>query len=115
MPTTILVAPTGRGVGLTSACLGIVRALERQGIQTAFVKPIANRERVHTAELLELAGHIASLPSILRTVADELLAGGDEQLLMEHVVESWDRRARTPTSSSPKGSGPSRAWCTRAA
>ena len=87
MPTTILVAPTGRGVGLTSACLGIVRALERQGIQTAFVKPIANRERVHTAELLELAGHIASLPSILRTVADELLAGGDEQLLMEHVVE----------------------------
>lgn len=86
MPTTVLVAPAGRRVGLTSACLGIVRALERHGVGTAFVKPIANRERVHTAELLALTGHAPSPPSITRTEADELLAHGDDQLLMEHVV-----------------------------
>ncbi|MCU0255315.1 MAG: phosphate acetyltransferase [Vicinamibacterales bacterium] len=87
MATTVLVAPAGRGVGLTSACLGIVRALERHGIPTAFVKPIANRDRIHTAELLALTGHAPSPASITRAEADELLAQGDDQLLMEHVVE----------------------------
>jgi phosphate acetyltransferase len=106
MPTTILVAPAGRGVGLTSACLGIVRALERQGIRTAFIKPIANRERVHTAELLELAGHIASPPSILRPFADELLASGDDQLLMEHVVEAVGRASERADVIIAEGLGP---------
>lgn len=87
MPTTVLVAPAGREVGLTTACIGIVRALERQGIPTAFVKPIANRDRIHTAELLALTGHAPSPTSISRSEADELLAHGDDQLLMEHVVE----------------------------
>ncbi len=87
MPTTVLVAPAGREVGLTTACLGIVRALERQGIQTAFVKPIASRDRIHTAELLALTGYAPSPASIARVEADELLAHGDDQLLMEHVVE----------------------------
>ena len=32
MPTTLLVAPAGRHVGLTTACLGIVRALDRMGL-----------------------------------------------------------------------------------
>ena len=87
MPTKILVAPAGRGVGLTTACMGIVRAFERQGIHAAFVKPIANRERVDTADLLALTGHAVETESIPRNLADELLASGDDQLLMEHVVE----------------------------
>ena len=87
MPITVLVAPAGRGAGLTTACLGIVRALERQGVRTAFVKPIANRERIHSAELLALTGHITAPDAIPRGLADELLANGDDQLLMEHVVE----------------------------
>ena len=33
MRTTIIVAPAGRGVGITTACLGIVRALARGGQQ----------------------------------------------------------------------------------
>ena len=86
MPTTVLVAPAGRGVGLTTACMGIVRALERQGIRSAFIKPIANRERVDTADLLALTGHAVATESIPRNQADELLASGDDQLLMEHVV-----------------------------
>ena len=43
MPARLLVAPAGRQVGLTTVCLGLVRALDRQGVRVAFAKPIAAR------------------------------------------------------------------------
>jgi phosphate acetyltransferase len=87
LPVTVLVAPSGRRVGLTTACLGIVRALDRQGLRVAFVKPIANRERNHSAALISLGSHLSPPPSVSRELAEELLAAGDDQTLMEHVVE----------------------------
>lgn len=93
MPTTILVAPAGHGVGLTTACLGIVRALDRQGLRVGFVKPIANRRQIQTAALMNLVGH-STTPSIDRDLADDLLASGDDQLLMEHVVEVAGKAAQ---------------------
>ena len=87
MPTTILVAPAGRRVGLTTACLGLVRALDRQGIRVSFVKPIANREVSQSAELMALGAHILPVKSVGIHKAEELLAAGDDQTLMEHVVE----------------------------
>lgn len=38
---TILLVPTGEGVGLTSACLGLIYALECQGIKAGFLKPFS--------------------------------------------------------------------------
>ncbi|WP_421682078.1 phosphate acetyltransferase [Stutzerimonas urumqiensis] len=38
---TFFIAPTGFGVGLTSISLGLVRALERDGLKVGFFKPIA--------------------------------------------------------------------------
>jgi dethiobiotin synthetase len=38
---TILLVPTGEGVGLTSACLGLVYALECQGVKAGFLKPFS--------------------------------------------------------------------------
>ncbi len=87
MPTTILVAPAGRRVGLTTACLGLVRALDRQGVRVAFVKPVANREVSQSAELMALGAHILPVKSVPIHVAEDLLASGDDQTLMEHVVE----------------------------
>ena len=87
MPTTILVAPAGRRVGLTTACLGLVRALDRQGVRVAFVKPVANREVSQSAELMALGAHILPVKSVPIHTAEVLLAAGDDQTLMEHVVE----------------------------
>jgi phosphate acetyltransferase len=87
LPTTILVAPAGRRVGLTTACLGLVRALDRQGVRVAFVKPVANREVSQSAELMALGAHILPVKSVPIHTAEELLAAGDDQTLMEHVVE----------------------------
>jgi phosphate acetyltransferase len=38
---SLLVVPTSAGVGLARTCLGLVRALDRQGVNVAFVKPVA--------------------------------------------------------------------------
>jgi phosphate acetyltransferase len=72
---------------LTTACLGLVRALDRQGVRVAFVKPIANREVSQSAELVALGAHILPVRSVPIHLAEDLLAAGDDQTLMEHVVE----------------------------
>jgi phosphate acetyltransferase len=86
MPHTLLVAPAGRQVGLTTACLGIVRALDRQGIRVAFAKPIAERGEDSSAALMKLGARLEPPAPIARSAADELLAAGDDQTLMERVV-----------------------------
>ena len=91
MRTTVLVAPAGRGVGITTACLGIVRALDREGIRVGFAKPVANREPDHTIPLLSLGAHFAIPPAVPRGEAEGLLAAGDDQTLMERVVAIADK------------------------
>jgi phosphate acetyltransferase len=41
MTQTLLIVPTGAGVGLARTCLGLVRALDRRGANVAFAKPVA--------------------------------------------------------------------------
>ncbi len=93
MPTTLLVAPAGRHVGLTTACLGIVRALDRLGLRVAFVKPIAGRGEDHSVDLMKLGAHLSPPAPITRQVAEELLAHGNDQTLMEQVVDIAGRAA----------------------
>ncbi len=87
MPHTILVAPAGRQVGLTTICLGLVRALDREGLRVAFVKPIAGRGSDRTSgALMKLGANLSPPDPIARSVAEEMLASGDDQTLMERVV-----------------------------
>ena len=41
MPRIIMLIPIGSGVGLTTISLGLVRALEREGVRINFFKPVA--------------------------------------------------------------------------
>jgi phosphate acetyltransferase len=86
MTTTLLVAPAGRRVGLTTVCLGIVRALDRQGLRVAYVKPIAGRGEDRSGALVSIGTRLSPPAPIARHSAEELLARGDDQTLMEHVV-----------------------------
>ncbi|HEX7489768.1 MAG TPA: DRTGG domain-containing protein, partial [Anaeromyxobacteraceae bacterium] len=87
MAHILLVAPAGRQVGLTTACLGLVRALDRQRVRVAFVKPIAGRGDDRSVALMKLgAPHLDPPAPIGRDVAEGLLAVGDDQTLMERVV-----------------------------
>jgi phosphate acetyltransferase len=94
MSRRLLVVPTAQGVGLTSVCLGIVRALDRLGVPFAFVKPISQSEgRDRSSALVRLVTSLQPPDSIPQEEAERLLGLGDEDVLMEHVVERIQRAA----------------------
>ena len=93
MAQVLLVAPAGRQVGLTTACLGLVRALDRQGVRVAFAKPIAARGEDRVSSLVQLGSSLSPPAPIPRADADDLLAAGDDQTLMERVVALCARAA----------------------
>ncbi len=93
MPRTLLIAPAGRNVGLGTVCLGLVRALDRQGMRVAFVKPIESREGDRLVSLMMLGARLHPPEPISREKVEELLAAGDDQTLMEQVVAICNKAA----------------------
>ncbi|WP_216323833.1 phosphate acetyltransferase [Deinococcus aestuarii] len=86
---TLFVAPTRNGVGLTSTALGLVRALERQGLKVAFLKPIAQTHETTTDDSVHFArtlAHAAAPDPIPLGDAEEQLSQGGEEDLMESVI-----------------------------
>ncbi|WP_432492695.1 phosphate acetyltransferase [Kineococcus gypseus] len=90
MPRTLLVVPTGHGAGLTSTCLGLVRALDARGVAVGFHKPLAQPGRgAGTDRSVALARLTTGLPvadPIAASTVVERLSRGDIDDLMEEVV-----------------------------
>jgi len=91
MSRTLLIVPTGHGVGLTSTSLALVAACERQGVAVGFCKPIAQRDEPQAAgerssALIRLGTALTPPQSITRERAEALLGAGDDQVLLEEVV-----------------------------
>jgi phosphate acetyltransferase len=86
MPRTLLLAPAGRSVGLTTAALGLLRALDRQGVRVAFVRPIGTRTEDRSLALVRLGSSLLPPAPIPRPEVEALLSAGDDQTLMERVV-----------------------------
>ena len=83
MTRTLLLAPAGRSVGLTTMCLGLVRALDEKGVRVAYAKPIATRGHDRSIELLRLGSDLEPPAPISRARVEDLLSAGDDQTLME--------------------------------
>ncbi|BEP13670.1 phosphate acetyltransferase [Acidothermaceae bacterium B102] len=92
MTHTILVVPTGHGVGLTATCLGLVRALDRLGMPVAFAKPLAQPGGLEadgpepSTALIRLATHLDPPEPIAVSEVEALLSVGAMDQLMEAVV-----------------------------
>ncbi len=89
MPHTLLIVPTGHGVGLTTACLALIRACERQGVPVGFCKPITQRSdptKERSTALVRLATTITPPEPIARDRAEALLSTAEDQRLLEEVV-----------------------------
>jgi phosphate acetyltransferase len=95
MPLTLLVVPTGHGVGLTATCLGLVRALDRQGVRVGFYKPVAQPRAgdlgpERSTTLIRLATELDPPEPISVAHLESLLSAGALDDLMEEVVEHGD-------------------------
>ncbi|WP_436915879.1 phosphate acetyltransferase [Acinetobacter gandensis] len=87
---TILLVPTGEGVGLTSACLGLIYALECQGVKAGFLKPFSQESDEGSLDrTTALYRHLFNSETVepIRhaTVVQQLNLGESDELLEEAV------------------------------
>ncbi len=84
---TFLVVPARQDVGLTSVTLGIVRALQRNGVDVRFAKPVAQEigdTSVHFAREIFPAPVPEAVP--LQDVAEQIAANQTNELMEEIVT-----------------------------
>ena len=93
---TILLVPISRGIGVTSAALGLIRAFDYNGIKAGFMKPFLQDDTLDKQNSLDsssaLAMHAFGLnppASISRQRVERMI--GDDNLddLMEEVVVNY--------------------------
>ena len=86
---TILLVPTGEGVGLTSACLGLVYALECQGVKSGFLKPFSQELTTEPDRTTALYRHISNSETVepisFAKITQQLNANETDELLEEAV------------------------------
>ncbi len=82
---TILVVPTGQGSGLTSTCLGLVSALQQQGVDVGFGKPLAQPRPGKAGG--DRSSALVRLTSTLQP-PEPIPAGQVERALSENALES---------------------------
>ncbi|WP_185235208.1 phosphate acetyltransferase [Teredinibacter franksiae] len=87
-------APTTSGTGLTSACLGLVRALDQIGVRVAFFKPVAqiygsDSGSTRSTELIKQTVGLQSGDSVSLSYAQQKVANGDFDTLMEEVITNY--------------------------
>lgn len=91
MTRTLLVAPTGHGVGLTATCLGLVHALERQGVSVGFYKPLAQprargADEDRSTALVRLTSGLHPPEPISANRVEQALSRNELDALLEDVV-----------------------------
>ena len=93
---TILLVPISRGIGVTSAALGLIRALDYNGIKAGFMKPFLQDDTLDKQNSLDsssaLTMHAFGLTppqSINRQRAVRMIGDGNLDDLMEEVVTNY--------------------------
>ncbi len=86
MTHRLLVVPTAHRVGVTSVCLGIVRALDRLGLRFAFYKPVARTTPDRSTALIRLMTALEPPEPIAGAHAESMLGAGEQDVLLEQIV-----------------------------
>jgi phosphate acetyltransferase len=90
---SFFVAPVGPGAGLTSVCLGLVRALDREGLRVRFFKPLRQPGDVEGPErsshFVRLATGFAPPEPRPYAEVEGLLVAGEMGRLLEDVVAAY--------------------------
>ncbi|MFE8069628.1 phosphate acetyltransferase [Marinobacteraceae bacterium S3BR75-40.1] len=98
MAKNLFIAPTELNSGLTSVCLGLVRALDRIGVRVGFCKPIAQTqpgdELDRSIQFVRAKTQLNTPDAISLSQAQSYLNKGQSEFLMEQVVELYHQAAR---------------------
>jgi phosphate acetyltransferase len=89
MAHILLVVPTGHGSGLTSTCLGLVDALQQQGVAVGFIKPLAQPQAAgedRSSLLIRLTTALNPPDPIPAAEVERRLSQNEIDDLLEQVV-----------------------------
>lgn len=92
----ILLIPTNANVGLTSACLGLIQAFEKQNIQTHFLKPFSQKLQNNSNSTAHLYSQLLNRPlpqSISHDTITHALALNQTDDLLEDAILLNQRQA----------------------
>ena len=95
-PQTILLVPTGEGAGLTSACLGLIQALDTIGLKAGFLKPFMQDElngpgQDRSTVLVARTLNVQPPTPISQAHLEHLLRDDRLDELMEDVIERLEQ------------------------
>ncbi|PTY36996.1 phosphate acetyltransferase [Saccharospirillum sp. MSK14-1] len=98
MQHSFFVTATGTGTGLTSVCLGLVRALEQRGVKVAFCKPIAQTQAredgpERSTHLVKATLGLEPAQPLTLGYAQQQLAEDRTDALMEEVIHVYQQSA----------------------
>ena len=93
MARTLLVVPTAAGVGLARTCLGVVRALDRRGVNVAFVKPVAQPRADggpdRSTALVAATTALRPPEPLPAALLEQQLGAGGLDVVLETIVAAW--------------------------
>lgn len=104
MAKSLYIAPTSMNSGLTSTCLGLLRAMERVGVRVGFYKPfrqsinrgdsVHNNGKDSSVTFVHSRSHLRPPEPIPLKKAQQQINHGKSDLLMETVVGEYQKVAR---------------------
>ncbi|WP_392562156.1 phosphate acetyltransferase [Orbus sturtevantii] len=99
MARTIMLIPTGSNVGLTGVSLGVIRAMERQGVKISLFKPVAQPASGgdrpdQTTTLIQSNTSIPTNKPIKMSHVEKLLGLNQQDVLMEDVIALYAENSK---------------------
>ena len=93
MGRTLLVVPTSAGASLARTCLGVVRALDRRGVNVGFVKPVAQPRADggpdRSAALVRATTALRPPEPLSTAQLEQQLGSGGLDVVLEKAVAVW--------------------------
>ncbi|MBD1571773.1 phosphate acetyltransferase [Vibrio sp. S17_S38] len=95
MSRTIMLVPVSAGVGLTSVSLGVLRSMERKGVNVSFFKPIAQPRGGNdvpdlTSSIISASSDLKIAESTPMSEAESLISNEKMDVLLEQIVERYN-------------------------
>ena len=93
MARTLLVVPTATGASVARTCLGVVRALDRRGVQVGFVKPVAqprdDGSPDRSGALIRATTALRPPQPLSTDQLEQQLGSGGLDVVLEKAVAAW--------------------------
>lgn len=99
MARTIMLIPIGAGVGVTSVSLGMVRAMERHGVNVSFFKPVAQPKPTHagpeaSTAVIRAGSSITPPEPLSLHYAENMISSGNTAVLLEEIVALFETHVK---------------------